>query len=120
MPWRTSFSTKLWKGLDCGTSVKSAKKAWGRIAAPLHGLDRPTSFNVPPVKDGAPSITCKQLVTETCGEATPPTVTVAPAAKCAPVRWRETGPAAGPDVGAIAERPGVAVGDDAPTLRRSD
>src|SRR5450432_2396976 len=100
--------------LACGTSRKSANQPFKSAPVRLPGLVTATSLSVAGASAGTDAVRWALSTTATPPAGTPPTVTVAPARKFAPLTVTPVPPAAGPDLGPIAETigrgSGVAVG----------
>src|SRR5450755_4667037 len=101
MELRTSFSTKAWNGAPPGTSEKSANQPLARVPLAGPGTVTVTGYTPPGASAGTSTVICVAPLTTTPDAATPPTVTVAPAANLSPPRIAPAIPLAGPDDGEI-------------------
>ncbi len=77
MPSRMIVSTGAWKGLACGTSMKSANQPFVRTPDGPPGFDTMTSYRAPAVRVGEVVPILVEFVTAAL-TGMPPIVTVAP------------------------------------------
>src|SRR5439155_7606670 len=96
---RNVFSIELWNTWLCGTSRKSAKNAFARIASPPAVLTA-TALSEPGFNGGLIAVRVV-LLTNVAGIKTPPIETSAPGTKFVPVMVTRTPPFDVPDVGLI-------------------
>src|ERR1700741_3699928 len=114
MPWRKTFSMKLWNWFDCGTSRKSARKPPTSFPLWPPGSVTTTSFRLPGVSAGVFAVNCVELTKVTPVAGLAPIETVGVGWKFAPRIVTKVPAADGPDEGLMLETvgpdPGVGLG----------